>query len=120
MSVFSHSLVMLCPAEHKAAIEAAGVALGYSGNEYTVPLSPTGAEPATHYGLHTWAVPELVYAWTEAPELPPLTPERVTWLRSTLTISARDDVGGEGQDTPGQHFDAVCASIGVQLIKAEI
>lgn len=30
-------------------------AMGYGPDNYSVPLSATGQEPATHYGLHTWA-----------------------------------------------------------------
>lgn len=50
---FPVSLVMICPAAAMEQVSAIGVALGHSENEFSVPLSPTGNEPATHYGLHT-------------------------------------------------------------------
>lgn len=36
------------------AIVPAALRAGDGPNNYSVPLSPTGAEPVTHYGLHGW------------------------------------------------------------------
>jgi hypothetical protein len=109
----THSLVIICPAEHKATVEEAGAALGHSGNEYSVALSPTGAEPATHYGLQAWATPETAHAWTQAEEVPPLTAEQLAWLRSILTISARTDIAAF------DHFMSVIGGMGLSRIVAE-
>jgi hypothetical protein len=109
----SHSLVIVVPAEHKATVEEAGVALGHSGNEYSVALSATGSEPATHFGLQAWATPETAYAWTEAEEVPPLTAEQLAWLRAILTISDRTDIGAF------DHFMSVIGEMGLSRILAE-
>lgn len=108
---YTHSLVMICPAEHAAAVSAVSQTLGHSPNEFSVPLSADGSEPATHYGLHTWALPTTAYAWTTAEEVPPLAPEQIAWLRSTLIMSARTDL------TARAHFDAVMTANGLQVIE---
>lgn len=62
-------------------------------DEHSVPLSPTGSEPVTHYGLHTWA--------NEAPE-----------ALEGETISARTDI------VAGEHFEAVLADVGLVRVEA--
>ena len=52
------SLVLILPAALRDLGNGVAVALGHDvapGNTYSVGLSPTGSEPATHYGCHTWA-----------------------------------------------------------------
>jgi hypothetical protein len=125
---YSYSLVMLCPSEHRTGVEAAGLALGHSGQEYGVPLSPTGAEPATHYGLRAAAAADYVLAVTGtlpdrdptpdeetrvAEILAPLAPEQVAGLRAVLVMSARPDADRHG------HFDAVIADAGLVRVESE-
>lgn len=64
-------------------------------DEHSAPLSPSGSEPATHYGLHTWG--------NEAPA--PLDGE---------TVSARTDI------VAGEHFEAVLADAGLMRIEAQM
>ena len=73
------SFVSIVPAEKKT-------------DEHSVPLSASGSEPVTHYGLHTWS--------DEAPE--PLDGE---------TISARTDI------VAGEHFEAVLADAGLMRVE---
>lgn len=52
------SLVLILPAALRALGNGVAVALGHDvapGNTYVIGLAPTGEEPATHYGCHTWA-----------------------------------------------------------------
>jgi hypothetical protein len=52
------SLVLIVPEANRAAGDGVSVAMGYAdpgASTYTVPLSATGQEPATHYGCHTAA-----------------------------------------------------------------
>lgn len=107
---YPYSLVILCPAEHRDAVEAAGVQLGHSGNEYTVPVSPTGEEPATHYGLRAAATAETVHLWTEAEDVPGLDAGQVEWLRETLIIDASLKMSN------AEHFDTVCAENGLKRV----
>ena len=110
---FDHSFVMICPVASKAAVEAFGQALGYSGQEFSVPLSADGAAPPTHYGLHTWALPETVAMFMTDAAVPGLGPAQIAWLRATLIMSASTEITG------GAHFDAVCAAHGLQRIADE-
>lgn len=45
-----HSAVFIIPAAYRDAGNALGEAMGWGPGNYSVALSPTGAEPATHYG----------------------------------------------------------------------
>lgn len=60
-------------------------------DEHSVPLSATGAEPATHYGLHAWM--------DAAPE-----------PHAGETVSARADLAGLA------HFAAALSSAGLTRI----
>lgn len=110
---FDRSFVMICPVAAKAAVEAIGQAIGYSGREFSVALSAGGAAPPTHFGLHTWAQPETVAMFMTDAAVPGLSPEQIAWLRATLIMSASAEITG------GAHFDAVCAAHGLQRIAEE-
>lgn len=89
------SLSLIAAAEHADGINAMLDSLGRGPRCLSVPLSPTGAEPATHYGCHTYD-DELI-AWTEtAPDLHAL---------------AVDD------NASVTNFNALAASLGVQIIQ---
>jgi hypothetical protein len=49
------SVVLIIPAELRDDANALAEAIGHGPNNYSVALSGDGQEPATHYGLHTWA-----------------------------------------------------------------
>lgn len=46
------ALVLIIPAALLDAANALGAALGHGSSSYSIALSPTGAEPASHYGLN--------------------------------------------------------------------
>jgi hypothetical protein len=52
----TNSVVMIVPAVHTETLNALGDNLGYGPNTWNVPLSASGASPATHYGTHVWEV----------------------------------------------------------------
>lgn len=110
---YDHSFVMICPKASTAAFEAFGQALGYSGREFSVPLSADGAGPPTHFGLHTWALDDTVAMFMTDAAVPGLTAEQIAWLRATLIMSASAEITGAA------HFDAVCAAHGLQRIAEE-
>ena len=61
MGAFNYSLVMAFPDADKPDANKLARAMGHcpeGADEYTVPLSPTGAEPATHWLCHSWCVAE--------------------------------------------------------------
>ena len=49
------STVLILPLDQVATGNAVAEAMGWGPNNYSVPLSADGSEPATHYGLHAWA-----------------------------------------------------------------
>lgn len=60
MSAFTFSLVMAFPDADKEDANRLAWAMGHcpkDGDEYTVPLSPTGEAPVTHWLCHSWCVP---------------------------------------------------------------
>ena len=54
------SCVLILPDAQLATGNAVSEAMGWGSPAYTVPLSADGSEPATHWGLHTWAEPSFV------------------------------------------------------------
>lgn len=108
---FSYSLAMIAPASALEAFAALGADLGFSTSEFTVPLSPTGAEPATHYGLHAWSRPDFVATVTEAETVGSLTPEQTAALRAILTVVAVEN------GDPQQTFATAMQTAGVQKIE---
>ena len=110
---YDQSLVAITPAAFKATAEALGQAMGHTGNEFTVPLSAGGAEPATHYGLHAWATPEAAAVWL-GNAYPPdtgYTEQQIDDIRNALTISVQENAN------PGEHFDTVLTSQSLQRIQ---
>lgn len=109
---YSVSLVAITPAAFKPTSEALGQAMGHSGNEFTIPLSATGSEPATHYGLHAWATPEAAQVWlgNAYPETE-YTNEQIDAIRSQLIISVEEGAN------PGAHFDSVLSSNSLMRIE---
>lgn len=118
------NLVLILPADKQSVGNAVAIALGHDqppGQTYTVPLSPTGASPATHYGCNTWATDgfvEAIQAGKAQTGLPPadwasvgLTESDVFAMCHDLEISVRND--GEHQG----HFSDAIAGLGLQ--KAE-
>lgn len=116
-------LALILPAADRADGNALACALGHDvppGATFGVPLSPSGAEPATHYGTHTWVMPAFIDLLAGAAQgtLPDLdwaafglTEARVRELVAALVTSSVDD----GADTIA-HFDATAASAGLARI----
>lgn len=66
-----YSTVLILPATLQSAGNQVAEAMGWGPGNYSVPLSGTGAEPATHFGLHVWSSEEFK-GWVEGTiPLPP-------------------------------------------------
>jgi hypothetical protein len=48
------SCVLILPLDQVATGDTVAEAMGWGPDNYSVPLSADGSEPATHYGLHAW------------------------------------------------------------------
>ena len=111
---YPHSLVIIAPAALKPAANAIGEAIGWTGDNLSVPLSASGTEPATHWACHAWAQ-EIAVAWLTGQAEPPesaYTPEQIAGVLAQLTISV-DANGLQG----GEHFAAVIADANLQRVE---
>lgn len=54
MTGYTISAVLIVPAAQRDAANALAEAMGWGPDCYSVPLSPDGAAPVTHWGLHSW------------------------------------------------------------------
>lgn len=116
-------LALILPAADQADGNALACALGHDmppGATFGVPLSPSGAEPATHFGCHGNVMPVFVDLVHGAqlgtlPELDwtafGLTEARVHELATALIVS-NDDSSAD----PLAHFDATAATAGLLRI----
>lgn len=121
------STVLILPDAQRAVGDAAlGVAMKHANagvSMFSVPLSASGAEPATHWGLHIWAPSSWVqgiYAARDDNRLPPqikwsdagLTEAQVLAMMDTMQISDKPDGEHEG------NFDSFITSLGLQRIRS--
>lgn len=93
--VHDTSIAMSCAAGDEAEAQQIIVDSGLGepgGNTFSVPLSPTGADPATHFGAHAWGAG-------------PIAP--------TGVIMTSND---GSNPVPLEHFDAFVAGQGLQRI----
>ncbi|MCQ8184060.1 hypothetical protein [Parvularcula maris] len=101
---YNHSIVLIVAAEDRPMAEEAGRSLGYTDHEYTVALSPDGAEPATHYALHSWARQDFADLLTGRRDAGP----DFTAVLAHLTVSVRASAAG--------HFQEALEAKGLQRI----
>lgn len=82
MSDWPYSVVLLIPAAVQAAANQVAEGLGHGPNNFSVPLSADGSEPATWYGCRTQAQESFIQMLTAAgegtlPEIEGMTPQEV-------------------------------------------
>jgi hypothetical protein len=107
-----NSVVSIVTAAQRDAVLQIGRALGYEGG-LDVPLSATGAEPATHYGAHAWAGDPFVALITNPWPTPPgLTEGEVAAAQAAMTVSVQSPC-----DNPLAHFEAQLAAAGLQRVE---
>lgn len=103
---YQHSVVLVVADGDRVEAEAFGAMLGHSGQEYRVPLSADGAEPASHFGLHTYASNAFIAVLNgSAPGLDPADHAR---LQSIVSSSIRTESAG--------HFSDAVLDMGLQRI----
>lgn len=115
------SCVLITPATQYHAANALAEAMGWSEPgwpAYSVPLSPTGAEPATHWGLRTGAAPiAAMIAGAAQGALPEelagtFEPAQVAALIGALIVSIEAD-----EADPAEHFARVVDAAGLVAIE---
>ncbi|MES0811280.1 hypothetical protein ABLO27_17475 [Roseibium sp. SCPC15] len=112
MTTYPHSLVVIAPAAMVPAASAMAAALGLTAG-FAVPLSVSGVDPATHYGLHSWVAAAFKAYMTgeQVPDLQGYTAVDIAALLGQLTVSV--DAGGQ---TGRTHFEAVTGGLGLSVI----
>jgi hypothetical protein len=122
MSDYAYSVVMICPAADQLDANHLSCAMQYDawpGNTFSVPLSPTGESPPTHYGCRGDSTQEFVAILADAsdgtlPDAPwglfQLTPELVGGVLGRMIVSVLPT------DARSNHFEAVLAENGLQRI----
>jgi hypothetical protein len=107
------SCVLILPLDQVATGNAVGEAMGWGPDNYSVPLSADGSEPATHFGLHAWAADSfqgLIESGVYPPELAEAGISKTDYdaMLAVLISSFQGDVTG--------HFDAVIADNGLAVV----
>jgi hypothetical protein len=107
------SLVLIIPAPLRDEANALGAALDMGPDNYSVPLSANGQEPATHWGLHGWAQQSFIDMIDAG-----VMPEGLDYpqadfdaVMAALIVSARDDMTG--------HFADVLDANGLTAVEME-
>lgn len=108
-----HSAVLIVPLAQHALADQLGEAMGWGPNNYSVPLSTSGSEPATHFGLHAWVTQDFVEMMAavgsgNVPPVPGMTPAEVVEVTSALIVSIQTDSTG--------HWAGVLAENGLQVV----
>lgn len=123
---YTWSLVMAFPDADRPDANKLAEAMGHcpkDSDAYTVPLSPTGEAPATHWLCHSWCVPsfaEMLYGVSQGALPEPeaggtwedygLTYQRVGELMQAAIVSCI-----EGAD-PVAHVSEVLSTVGLQRV----
>jgi hypothetical protein len=107
----SQSLVLIIPADLRDDANALGVALGMGPDNYSVPLSADGSEPATYYGLHAWASDDFI-AMLDSGELPPDVDFPQDEFDAIMAASIQSV-----QSDPTGHFNDVIAANGLTIVE---
>ena len=133
MAAHNRNVIVICPAEHKAAVIAICQGLGHTERELDKPLYAPGNPDPVAWVSSPWTTLGYAKMLTEAPAAPdeieegddtlymPLPADTLAWLRATLTISVNPplDLEGVSYPTPRAHFDAVIAAAGLVEVATE-
>lgn len=119
MTLYTHRVAFMAPLAQVAACNRAANALGRSGVNFTVRLSATGQEPASHLGGSTVETDAFLAALAAAPGLPagvgwPPELSAPDWqaVADHLVVS----LAATAATSPRTQFDALAAAVGLQPI----
>ena len=126
------STVIVCSASARLYGDMAAAVMGLDeppGATFSVPLSATGLEPATHFGCHTWASENMV-ALLEASKLgsypPGFDPAGIGFTQAeadeffgSMVIVAQSETVGKPAISPSTFFASVLTDNGLQRIETD-
>lgn len=110
------SAVLIIPEAQRGKANALGEALGHGPNNYSVALSPTGSEPATHWGGRGDVTDEFIAMIAGAAQGNP--PAGLDYPLADLAEVLGALIADFRADATG-HFDAVLAANNLKRVTAE-
>lgn len=110
------SATLIIPSALRAKASALGEAMGWGPDNYSVALSATGQEPASHYGCHAWASDDfpamIANAATDG------LPSEVYPAADLSEVLAALNVTIERSDKPG--FRAAITTQGLRMVEGKL
>jgi hypothetical protein len=106
------SVILIVPAARRQDGHGTAVALGHDddpGHTYSVPLSPTGNEPVTHYGCHWWDSQEK-FEWLDRIKAMQQVGQVDRAMTNRLGAAIRTSIKADGEMRPRVHFDTFAES----------
>lgn len=102
--------VLILPAAQQTIGNALAEVIGWPQESFSVALSPTGAEPATHYGYHAWAEQSFFDVWAAEtkPDRLVFSEEDFDAMRAALAFDVRASID--------HHLSEVASQLGLKLI----
>lgn len=120
MTEYTLSAVLIVPAALREKADKLSQAMGHGSPTYTVPLSETGEEPATHYGCRASAIQEfadMINGAQSGEGVPPLDLEAVELIEQDVAeILANLIADFKPASDMMVHCDAVLAENGLQRV----
>lgn len=111
------SCVLIIPVAERDQANALAEAMGWGPNNYSVPLSTAGTDPATHYGLRAGAEDsfEAMLGTAQADGTMPQPLIDAGFPADTFAAIVAAVIA-DFRDDPTGHFDDICAAHGLQRI----
>lgn len=109
MSEFKRHIVAIVPAEYQEAANNLSAQQGWGPGVYSVELSETAQEPATHYGLSTYVTDAFFVTLEEQSAASP----QVAAVLDQIHMS----VIPAGSETPLSHFNRTISALGFRMIE---
>ena len=118
MNDWPYSVVLLIPAAVQAAANQVAEGLGHGPNNFSVPLSSDGSEPATRYGCRTQAQQSFIDLLTavgggELPTIEGMSPKEVAEVLMQLQADVSTSEDGY------THFERVIGEKNLVRVEAE-
>jgi len=115
---YDYSAVLVVSADNQAIGNQLAEALGHGPNNYSVPLSADGSEPATHFGCRA-QVNEVFVAMVQGasqgslPEIDGMAPQEVAQAFMAMSIDIQQT------DDPYNHFVSYTQSLGLTFVSQD-
>ncbi|MBY5974989.1 hypothetical protein KUV28_21755 [Ferrimonas balearica] len=116
MTSYIYRIAMIVPDAQVEAARRIAAVMGWGAGTYSVPLSASGKEPATHWGLSTSATQIFVDQVTAAGE--GVVPEGVEPADLAAVLPVLGLSIGPASTNAIEQFDELCSGLGVSRVTA--